>query len=257
MPYTIGLTSTDSASVCREDLFTTVVELSVISLTLTVLWGDASAVDSGVTCWTLTAGVWLDFTALLGVGVLGPSTSQWASVCHQTVEDKWLSALLWAESGRSPEDSFACDGGADLVVGGQDVTHSFLGFHFCGGVKRCTVGGTTSHHVVVHIHGSVAAVESCLEWVTGVCGGGLLVSSTTCQTGTTWKLGVGELLENSLGTHWCFQSVFVFSLSVHVTANTTDVVPGVEWGVFVDGQHEGTVSVYSDAHVKGGGLDVH
>ncbi len=33
--------------------------------------------------------------------------------------------------------------------------------------------------------------------------------------------------------------------------------PGVEWRVLVDGQHEGTVRVHTDAHVEGGGLDVH
>jgi hypothetical protein len=143
------------------------------------------------------------------------------------------------------------------VVGGEDVTSGLVGFNLCGGVKGCTVGGSTSHHVVVDIHVLVAAVEGSLEWVTGVCGFLHLVCGTSCEAGTARKIAVSELLEDSLGSHWCLEGVFVFGVSVHVTTDTTDVVPCVEWRVLADGQHECTVSVHTHAHSEGGHMDVH
>ena len=175
LPHTIGFTCADAASVGGEDLLVSVVEYSVLSSTLTVLWQDAGVVDSGHTGWTLTASEWLHLAGLFGVGVLGPATGQRASVGHQAVESEWLSAFLWTKCGGSPHDSFASDGGTDLVVGGQDVAHGFLGLHLSGGVQGCTVGGAAADHVVVDVNVSVAAVESGLQWATGFGGVGLLV----------------------------------------------------------------------------------
>ena len=38
------------------------------------------------------------------------------------------------------------------MVGRQDVTHGLVGLDDGGGVHGGTVGGTTTDHVVVHVH---------------------------------------------------------------------------------------------------------
>ena len=94
---------------------------------------------------------------------------------HGRIFAQQTTVLLTTKCGGSPHDSFASDGGTDLVVGGQDVAHGFLGLHLSGGVQGCTVGGAAADHVVVDVNVSVAAVESGLQWATGFGGVGLLV----------------------------------------------------------------------------------
>ena len=48
-----------------------------------------------------------------------------------------------------------------------------------------------------------------------------------------------------------------FSNAVHVTADTTDVAAGVEWGVLVDGDGHGAINIDLDADLQGCDGHVH
>ena len=83
-----------STSVSRQDRFAFAVELSVVGLTLALVYRYTSTVHPGLSQWTLTAGEWFRSTAVLGVGGHRRTTGQRAVVGDQTVELEWWVTLF-------------------------------------------------------------------------------------------------------------------------------------------------------------------